>query len=200
MVMKAPNGLLFRHIGVVLTAISVLALATPAVPERGAGVEWEILNKEALRLWRAGEYDRAVIVAKKALEVAEKDAGAYHPHVATSLNILGLLYDNQGKYALAEPFFRRSLAIHEKALGSEHPNVAIDQLSLAALYHNQGKYALAEPLMKSALDIFEKSLGLNHPHIVTTLDWLAFLYRATQRDSEAEKLEQRAARIRAIER
>lgn len=50
--MKAPNGLLFRHIGVVLTAISVLAFATPAVTEQGAGIEWKILIEEATRLWR----------------------------------------------------------------------------------------------------------------------------------------------------
>jgi hypothetical protein len=43
----------------------------------------------------------------------------------------------------------------------------------------------------------EKSLGSDHPHVATVLDNLADLYRATERAAEAEKLEQRAARIRA---
>ena len=75
--------------------------------------------------------------------------------MATSLNNLALLYDNQGKYAEAEPLYQRSLAIWEKALGPEHPNVAASLNNLAFLYNNQGKYAEAEPLHKRALAIME---------------------------------------------
>ena len=49
---------MFRNIGVVLTAVSVLALATPAVTKQGATIKWKNLNKEATRLWIAGEYGR----------------------------------------------------------------------------------------------------------------------------------------------
>jgi tetratricopeptide (TPR) repeat protein len=44
--------------------------------------------------------------------------------VATSINNLAWLYDNQGQYAKAEPLYERALAIREKALAPEHPNVA----------------------------------------------------------------------------
>ena len=40
---------------------------------QGAGIEWEILNQEVKSLYQQGQYDRAVVVAKKALEVAEKN-------------------------------------------------------------------------------------------------------------------------------
>ncbi len=43
------------------------------------------------------------------------------------------LYDNQSKYAEAEPLYQRSLAIREKALGPEHPDVAQSLESYAAL-------------------------------------------------------------------
>jgi len=36
-----------------------------------------------------------------------------------------MLYQDQAKYAEAEPLYQRSLAIREKVLGLEHPNVAI---------------------------------------------------------------------------
>lgn len=39
------------------------------------GIEWRILNEESQRLYRAGEYDRGIVVALKALEVAEKMSG-----------------------------------------------------------------------------------------------------------------------------
>lgn len=38
---------------------------------KGAGIEWETLNHEVMELYRAGKYDRAVLLAQKALRVAE---------------------------------------------------------------------------------------------------------------------------------
>ena len=72
--------------------------------------------------------------------------------------------------------------------------------NLALLYYTQGQYAQAEPLYKRSLAIWEKALGPDHPSVATSLENLAGLYRATNRDKEAETLEQRAARIRAIQR
>ncbi len=71
---------------------------------------------------------------------------------------------------------------------------------LADIYRAQGQYAQAEPLYKRALAIVEKALGPDHPSVAASLENLAALYRATKRDEEAETLEQRAARIRAIQR
>ena len=99
---------------------------------QGAGIEWDLLNKEVMELYSAGNYDHAVIVAQKALRVAEQNGGS--GDVATSLNNLAQLYDTQGDYAKAEPLYKRSLAILEKALGSDHPGVATSLNNLAALY------------------------------------------------------------------
>ena len=139
-------------------AFALLFGASSVAHASGAGIEWEILYQEAMELYRTGNYDRAVIVAQKALQVAEQNVGPNHPHVATSLNNLALLYKTRGDYASSVPLYKRSLAILEKALGPGHPNVA------------------------------------------TSLENLAALYRALKRDSEAEALEQRTARIRAIKR
>ena len=65
---------------------------------------------------------------------------------------------------------------------------------------HQRNSALYGVLSKKQLAIDEKALGLYHRDVVIKLENLAALYRATGRDSEAEKLEQQAARIRAIER
>ena len=144
-------------LAITMACLFSLPATTPTLAQ-GAGIEWDTLNQEALRLLHAGKYDRGVVVAKKALAVAEQNVGPNHPDVATSLNNLAELYRAQGQYAQAEPLYKRSLAIWEKALGPDHPNVA------------------------------------------TSLENLALLYRATKRDKEAKRLEQRAARIRAIQR
>jgi tetratricopeptide (TPR) repeat protein len=176
------------------------AKATSQVLAQGAGVEWTILNKEVNKLYRAGNYDRAVTVAKKALEVADKNAGPNHSNVATSLNSLASLYYTQGQYAQAEPLYKRALAIREKALGPNHPHVARDLDNLAGLYYTQGQYAQAESLGKRALGIYEKALGPNHPDVAMSLKHLARLFRKTGREKDAKKMEDRAARIRAIKR
>src|SRR2546427_3277759 len=128
---------------------------TPALFAQGAGLEWDILIQEATELYRAGKYDRAVVVAKKALEVVQKNVGPDHPSVATSLNNLAELYRAQGQYAQAEPLYKRSLAIREKALGPKHPDVATSLNNLAVLYHTHDQNAQAEQLDKRSLAIME---------------------------------------------
>jgi tetratricopeptide (TPR) repeat protein len=125
---------------VLMAAALVLTPATAF----SQGIEWQTLNDEVLRLRRAGRYDRAVKVARKALEVAEANVGPDHPNVATSLNNLAALYDTQGQYAQAEPLYQRSLAIREKALGPDHPDVATSLNNLTWLYAAQGQYAQAK--------------------------------------------------------
>ena len=77
----------------------------------GAGIEWDILNQEVVDLYRQGEYARAVVVAKEALDVAVENVGWQHPDVATSLNNLANLYYKLGNYAKVEPLVKRALGI-----------------------------------------------------------------------------------------
>jgi len=76
-----------------------------------AGIEWKILSQEADELYSTGEYDRAVKVAQKALEVAEQNVGKNHPDVATSLNNLSGLYRATDRNKEAEALERRATQI-----------------------------------------------------------------------------------------
>ena len=142
-----------KYILTIATALLLLLPPTPPVFAQGAGAEWDILNQKVIELYRTGKYDRAVIVARKALEVAEKNVGPHHPDVATTLNNLAKLYDTQGQYAQAEPLYKRSLAIWEKALGPDHPDVATSLLNLAALYRATKLDEEAETLKQRAARI-----------------------------------------------
>jgi tetratricopeptide (TPR) repeat protein len=64
--------------------------------------------------------------------------GADHPEVATSLNDLGGLYQQQGAYNRAELFYDRALRTRERALGLEHLEVARTLNNLAVLHQTQG--------------------------------------------------------------
>jgi len=78
---------------------------------RGAGIEWEILNREVKELYRAGDYRRAVVVAQKALEVAERNVGPDHPDVAASLKNLAALYRATKRSSEAQALERRAAQI-----------------------------------------------------------------------------------------
>ena len=70
----------------------------------------------------------------------------------------------------------------------------------ATQLYRAGNYLGAVDVVKKALELAEKAFGPDHPTVATSLNNLAKLLRETNRAKEAEDLEQRVARIRAIKR
>ncbi len=176
------------------------------------------LNNLALLYHTQSKYTEAEPLFLRAIAIGEKSWGAEHDIVADFLNNLVLLYRAQGKKAEAESLYQRAIAIGEKSWEAEHPDIGTWYGNLAALYENQGrykanvairlnnlacsytkqaKYAEAEPLYLRSLKIREKALGVNHPKVATVLENYALLLRATNRESEAVELVERAKAIRA---
>src|SRR5262249_45330563 len=81
-----------------------------------------IMNTLAAAHKHSGNLDRALSLFKESLRIREltKDPKA----VATSLNNLGLLYDELGKHELAEPLFLRCLKMEEMRLGKDHRDLS----------------------------------------------------------------------------
>jgi tetratricopeptide (TPR) repeat protein len=69
--------------------------------------------------------------------------------------------------------------------------------NLAYLYDCQGEYAQSGPLYKRALEILEKALGPEHFRVGQVLSNMAERSRKMGKNDEAERLEARAAKIRA---
>ena len=138
----------------IMSGLAALVLILCAgMPVLAKGAEWKALNDEAVTLYKQGSYERAVTVAKKALQIAEQEVGPDHPDVATCLNNLAELYRAQGQYAQAEPLLKRSLSIFETTFGPNHSDVATSLKNLAALYKKTGREKEAEILEKRAADI-----------------------------------------------
>ncbi|MEE8199617.1 MAG: tetratricopeptide repeat protein, partial [Candidatus Acidoferrales bacterium] len=125
-----------------LVGLLCLALWTTAHAQQ---TQWEKLIGGGMEAYERGRYAEAEKLWLAALKEAETFGGE-DPRLATSLNNLAAIYDEQGKYAQAEPLYQRALAIREKTLGPELPELATSLNNLALLYDNQGKYAQAEPL------------------------------------------------------
>ena len=105
------KGNSLKYILTIVAALLLLLPVTSCVSEQGAGSEWKILNREFASLYQQGQYDSAVVVAKKALEIAEKNVGPDHPDVATSLNNLAELYRATGRDKKAEELELRAAKI-----------------------------------------------------------------------------------------
>jgi tetratricopeptide (TPR) repeat protein len=69
--------------------------------------------------------------------------------------------------------------------------------NLAYLYDCQGEYAQSGPLYERALAILEKVLGPDHFRVGQVLSNMAERCRKMGKKDEAERLEARAAKIRA---
>jgi CHAT domain-containing protein/tetratricopeptide (TPR) repeat protein len=94
---------------------------------------------------------------RRALAIQEKKLGPDHPALATTLNNLSAMLDQQGRHAEAEPLQRRALAIQEKALGPLHPDTAATLTTLAVLLDRQGKIVEAERTYVRAVEISRRA-------------------------------------------
>jgi tetratricopeptide (TPR) repeat protein len=77
---------------------------------------------------------------------------------ASALDLLGQVYDDQTKYAEAEPLLRRALAIRQKTLNPDDPELEATFTHLAQHYRRMGRAADAEPFAKQAAAVCEQGL------------------------------------------
>ncbi len=93
------------------------------------------------------------------MRIREQTLRPDHPELAKSLNNLANVYEEEGKYAQAEPLYQRALALAERANGPNHPDVAALLDNFVMLYLDQHNYSAAEPLADRAIDIVKHAGG-----------------------------------------
>jgi CHAT domain-containing protein/Tfp pilus assembly protein PilF len=136
----------------------------------------------------AGDYEAALIEAKR-LEVGVRTQfGTSHENYAVVLNNLAAVYESQGKYAEAESNYRRALAIKEKAVGKNHVDLASTLNNLGNVNQELGRLADAEAFYSRAIAIREKAQGREHPALAQTLNNLASLLSAQGKYRQSENL------------
>ena len=92
-----------RRVNIAVRAITTVAAIVVVVVLSSGNVlaqesEWSRLNRDAVSLSKQGPVEQAKTVANQALAVAEKTFGPDHANVATSLNLLGVIYHNERQY------------------------------------------------------------------------------------------------------
>jgi hypothetical protein len=82
------------------------------------------------------------------LTIREKILGAEHPDTADSLNDMGVLFYELGKYELAESIIWRAFTVYKKVLGAD--NLTTQSTKESLLYLLNGPLSNREPLWKQA--------------------------------------------------
>ena len=174
--------------------LAAVGSVDPARAHRSNGLNK--LNEQVVELYQRGKYAEAVVIAKRALALAERLGGPDHADVGICLVNLTTLYAAQGRLRELEPLLKRLLSLREKTLDPDHPDIEQSLNNLALLYDAQDRSPEAEPFLRRSLAIREKVLGPDHPDVADSLNRLATSYRSQGRHDEAEPLFKRALAIR----
>src|SRR3974390_2409368 len=89
---------------VLLLAVSATTLGSEG-RSFGQAEDLDILSKQFTTLYGQGKYTEAAKIAEQLRKLIEAARGPNDPLTATALNNLGVVYNQEGKYPLAEQAF-----------------------------------------------------------------------------------------------
>jgi tetratricopeptide (TPR) repeat protein len=143
-------------------------------PELKEAIE---LTNLLVKLFNEGEYDEALPLAKRALQIREKLLPRTDQRVSNSLVNLAEVYLAKKDYDSAKQTFERTLPLQEERFGptSEKLGPTLDRL--AVLYHFLGNMSKAEDMYQRALTVREKAFGPENVKLAEPLLSLARFYR-----------------------
>jgi tetratricopeptide (TPR) repeat protein len=177
---------------IVLAAI-LLSLVSTAQAE--VDQEVDRINQEVARLVEKGWYGDAMVLAEKAVELAEPALPEEHPVLVEALSNLAGVCRRTDDPTRAQALYEKVLAVKEKSLGPTHPDLAKSLDDLAAVHKAARSYDEAEALYRRALEIREEALGPDDPKLVGPLIDLGGLYQIRQDYPQADALLKRAIEI-----
>ena len=122
----------------------------------------ELLNRIGSYFQRWADYQRAVTLMQRGLQLAEKHYGDDALEVAIRANNLGFVLMALGQFLEAKALYERALFIGEKTYGKNHSKVALRANNLGMVYRELGQFQEAKALFERALLIDERTYGKNH--------------------------------------
>lgn len=135
------------------------------------------LHAQVVQFFKQNKFDEALPLAKKVVELREKELKDNDHLLAVSYINLAYIYRGKVKYSDSEINFRRAFKVEEKRLGETHPDLYDLLVNIAWVCHGQGKTSDAEDHFKQSLVIKEKQKGLDHKDVADALRFLALFYQ-----------------------
>jgi tetratricopeptide (TPR) repeat protein len=112
---------------------------------------------------------------RETLEIRKRFFGMHHALTAITLNDLGVLQYQAGRYDAALETYQQALPIEREIYGQEHPEVATTLSNIGRSMLMAGQVSGAEPLLRQSLAMTQKFEGDTHADLVSPLNSLAMI-------------------------
>jgi tetratricopeptide (TPR) repeat protein len=131
---------------------------------------------------------RALPLLNRAIEMLERQLGPEHPRLAQVLMDRALIYDTDGKCALAEADGLRAVAILTREGGPNGINTAWAKTRLSGFYLDDGRINEAEEILPAAVETQRRFYDRPNWRVAASIAELARLRAVQSRAAEAESL------------
>jgi tetratricopeptide (TPR) repeat protein len=135
-----------------------------------------------------GRTDLGLTHAQAALALRRQLLGSEHLATLDSINNVGAMLSDLGRYGEAEPLYREALDARRRVLGPDDPLTLISMSNLAHLFQQQGKLEACELLSREALSRKRAVLGNDAHETLVAINNLASVLHDMGKLPEAEAL------------
>ncbi|MEM8680831.1 MAG: tetratricopeptide repeat protein [Planctomycetota bacterium] len=117
------------------------------------------LHNLGIAHYYAGDVEEATDCYTQAIEIEEPHAKPNDPQLATSKQVLSIVYANQSQFERAERWQREAFAARSQAFGPDHDHVGLSCNWLGIILQGQRKYDESLPLLQRAIAIHTEVYG-----------------------------------------
>ena len=141
----------------VASSEQAVALAEKAAGP-GDGYVGLVTTQLANLIWAKGDFSKAEVVAKRAIQIARQDPHANEPQTASAMDVLALVYRATEQGPKAEETLKELIAKQQESLGDEHPRMVTYRAQLAWQYGRRGDFNDDILELRHAIEIADKVL------------------------------------------
>lgn len=181
-----------------LLAFLCLVMTTPVIATGQEFVvvrEWTYLDREALRLVKAGTLREALVASEKALDIANKHFAPTDRRLFDSMAKVAQIEFMLGELSDAEKHFLRAAKLGETALGKVHYDLAFTFFFLGQIHARKRSGMLAKQYYERTLSCLGKAIWPDQNMLVTTLIGLAAIEIGVGDVTQGEVYAKRALEI-----
>ena len=122
------------------------------------------------------DYDSALFMLNRGLEIRLKLLGEKSSDVADSYNSIGIVFAKRSDSEKALEYFSKTLKIKLALYGEEDPQTATAYHNIGIIYYDRGDYGKALEYYQKALSVRLKSLGEHNQYTASTYNNIGNCY------------------------
>ena len=141
------------------------------------------------------KYKEAITYLEKSLSICEKTLPPNHPHLASSYNHTGLVYEKIAEHSKALTCHEKALKIYQKIRSPDHPDLLSTLSNIGLVYNNIGEHSKALCYHEQVLESRQKTLPSKHPDLAMSYNNIGLVYKNLGDSAKALSFYERAIDI-----